>query len=106
MIGNFKLQEKPFTAEWRAVEGSKYYNSPVLYKENGFKKKEDAERLIGELSAEPAGPATVIGIEKKKRTKMRRFYIIWQSCRMTVPNILRSVRTRRLGSFRNYMKKR
>ena len=31
VIGNFKLQEKPFTAEWRAVEGSKYYNSPVLY---------------------------------------------------------------------------
>ena len=69
VIGNFKLQEKPFTAEWRAVEGSKYYNSPVLYKENGFKKKEDAERLIGELSAEPAGPATVIGIEKKKENK-------------------------------------
>lgn len=69
VIGNFKLQEKPFTAEWRAVEGSKYYNSPVLYKENGFKKKEDAERLIGELSAEPAGPATVTGIEKKKENK-------------------------------------
>ena len=69
VIGNFKLQEKPFTAEWRVVEGSKYYNSPVLYKENGFKKKEDAERLIGELSAEPAGPATVTGIEKKKENK-------------------------------------
>lgn len=69
VIGNFKLQEKPFTAEWRAVEGSKYYNSPVLYKENGFKKKEDAERLIGELSAEPAGPATVTGIDKKKENK-------------------------------------
>ena len=39
VIGNFKLQEKPFTAEWRAVEGSKYYNSPALYKENGFKKR-------------------------------------------------------------------
>ena len=50
VIGNFKLQEKPFTAEWRAVEGSKYYNSPALYKENGFKKKEDAERLIAELT--------------------------------------------------------
>ena len=69
VIGNFKLQEKPFTAEWRAVEGSKYYNSPVLYKENGFKKKEDAEHLIGELSAEPAGPATVTGIDKKKENK-------------------------------------
>ena len=69
VIGNFKLQEKPFTAEWRAVEGSKYYNSPALYKENGFKKKEDAERLIAELTAEPAGPVTVTGIEKKKENK-------------------------------------
>lgn len=69
VIGNFKLQEKPFTAEWRAVEGSKYYNSPALYKENGFKKKEDAERLIGELSEKPEGPVTVTGIEKKKENK-------------------------------------
>ena len=69
VIGNFKLQEKPFTAEWRAVEGSKYYNSPALYKENGFKKKEDAERLIAELTAEPVGPVTVTGIEKKKENK-------------------------------------
>lgn len=69
VVGNFKLQEKPFTAEWRAVEGSKYYNSPVLYKENGFKKKEDAEHLIGELSEKPAGPVTVTGIDKKKENK-------------------------------------
>ena len=69
VIGNFKLQEKPFTAEWRAVEGSKYYNSPVLYKENGFKKKEDAEHLIGELSEKPAGLVTVTGIDKKKENK-------------------------------------
>ncbi len=69
VIGNFKLQEKPFTAEWRAVEGSKYYNSPALYKENGFKKKEDAERLIAELTTEPVEPVTVTGIEKKKENK-------------------------------------
>ena len=31
-----------FEAEWRALEGSKYFKSPILYKENGFKKKEDA----------------------------------------------------------------
>ena len=43
---NLSLIHISFTAEWRAVEGSKYYNSPALYKENGFKKKEDAERLI------------------------------------------------------------
>ena len=69
VIGNFKLQEKPFTAEWRAVEGSKYYNSPALYKENGFKKKEDAERLIAELTGEAAEPVTVTAIDKKKENK-------------------------------------
>ena len=35
--------------EWRAVEGSAYYGSPKLYKENGFLKREDAEALIREL---------------------------------------------------------
>ena len=69
VIGNFKLQEKPFTAEWRAVEGSKYYNSPALYKENGFKKIEDADRLIAELTGEAAEPVTVTAIDKKKENK-------------------------------------
>ncbi len=35
-----------FSAEWKAVEGSIYFNSPKLYKENGFKEKVDAEQLI------------------------------------------------------------
>ena len=39
-------------AEFRAVEGSAWYQSPAMYKENGFKKKEDAEKLIDSL----AGP--------------------------------------------------
>ena len=33
-------------AEWRAVEGSRYAGSPLLYKDNGFNKREDAEKLI------------------------------------------------------------
>lgn len=39
-----------FEAEWRATEKSEYFESPLLYKENGFKKKEDAQALIGKLS--------------------------------------------------------
>ena len=38
-------------AEWRAVEGSRFFNSPKLYKENGFRKREDAESLVRELTA-------------------------------------------------------
>ncbi|MCM1536186.1 MAG: DNA topoisomerase [Clostridium sp.] len=50
VIGNFKLQDKEFSGEWKAVEGSKYYASPLLYKENGFKEKESAELLIAYLT--------------------------------------------------------
>lgn len=33
------------------MKDTKYFQSPLLYKENGFKKKEDAEKLIEELNA-------------------------------------------------------
>lgn len=41
---------KEFDGEWRAVEGSKYFNSHLLYKENGFKARESADQLITELT--------------------------------------------------------
>ena len=37
-----ELLGKAFDGEWRAVEGSAYFQSPLLYKENGFKKEDDA----------------------------------------------------------------
>ena len=39
--------------EWKAKEGSKYFNSPLLYKENGFKEERDAKGLISYLGARP-----------------------------------------------------
>ncbi|MBH1940564.1 type IA DNA topoisomerase [Mobilitalea sibirica] len=42
--------DKEFNGEFRAVEGSKYFNSPLLYKENGFLKRESATNLIAELA--------------------------------------------------------
>lgn len=56
------------SAEWKAVEGSKYFGSPLLYKENGFKERKDAEELIRFLSAEPMA-GTLLGVEKKKETR-------------------------------------
>ena len=69
VLGNFKLGEKPFSGEWKAVEGSGYYLSPKLYKENGFKQKEDAQTLIDYLSKEPVEPPIVESIERKKENK-------------------------------------
>lgn len=67
--GNFKLQDKEFSGEWKAVEGSGWYASPALYKENGFRAREDAEKLIGCLQEEPVGDVRVEAIERKKENK-------------------------------------
>ncbi len=69
VLGNFKLEDKTFSGEWRAVEGSPYYMSPKLYKENGFKERESAEKLIAHLAEEPVSDAKVESIERKKENK-------------------------------------
>ncbi|MBR3769538.1 MAG: topoisomerase C-terminal repeat-containing protein [Lachnospiraceae bacterium] len=54
-------------AEWKAVEGSKYFESPFLYKENGFKEEGTARQLISELMGRKATVASIEqGISKKK----------------------------------------
>ncbi|MCR4696888.1 MAG: type IA DNA topoisomerase [Lachnospiraceae bacterium] len=57
-----------YDGEFRAVEGSKYFESPVLYKENGFKKEEDANVLIKYVDSEDK-ELNVFSIEKKKEKK-------------------------------------
>lgn len=69
VLGNFKLQENKITGEWRAVEGSPFYLSPKLYKENGFKERQDAQKLIEHLQEEPTGDAVLESIERKKENK-------------------------------------
>ncbi|MBO4776078.1 MAG: type IA DNA topoisomerase [Lachnospiraceae bacterium] len=58
-----------YDGEFRAVEGSRYFESPVLYKENGFKKEEDANKLIEEVKAGEGEEFTVFSIEKKKEKR-------------------------------------
>lgn len=48
------IGESRITAEWKSAEGSRYFESPLLYKENGFKKQEDAEAFIETLRDKPA----------------------------------------------------
>lgn len=69
VIGSFRLQDKKFSGEWKAVEGSKYYASPLLYKENGFKEQETAKMLINYLEQEPIDTPVVESIERKKENK-------------------------------------
>lgn len=58
-----------FDAEWKAVEGSKYEHSPLLYKENGFKERESAQALIDFFMQDQGQPLLVDALEKKKETK-------------------------------------
>ena len=68
IVGTFGPDDAVIEGEWRAVEGTKYFQSPLLYKENGFKKREDAERCIEEMR-QSGGNALIESLEKKTEKK-------------------------------------
>ncbi len=49
VLNTLDASGRNFDGEFRAIEGSKYFASPLLYKENGFRERKDAEALIQEL---------------------------------------------------------
>ena len=59
----------PIRAEWKAVQGSAYFQSPCLYKDNGFREKKDAEELIARLSQTEPQTMKVLSVERKKERK-------------------------------------
>jgi len=71
VMASVPIQDKVIDGEWKSIEGSKYFESPLLYKENGFLKEETALQLIEELKNGKDYPLTGIleSIEKKKETK-------------------------------------
>ena len=68
VVASVLLGERGIDCEWRAVEGTPYFASTLLYKENGFKERESAENLIRYLLEDPR-KAIVHSIEKKKENK-------------------------------------
>lgn len=84
ILGQFSIQGKSFSGEWKSVEGSVYFQSPKLYKENGLKQREDAVALCARLgyckeepensflmenASSPEDDAVVESIERKKEKK-------------------------------------
>ena len=69
VLASMKVEDFPFDAEWRVNDKSKYFGTPDLYKENGFNKREKAEELIAEVTANTPDKLRISGIEKKKETK-------------------------------------
>lgn len=69
VIGNFLMPSGNLNGEWKAVEGSRYFDSPLLYKDNGFLKKESAEELIRYLKEDETKDPVVDLVERKKENK-------------------------------------
>ena len=69
LLSQYKLGERTLEGEWKVWENSRYFDSPKLYKENGFKEEEDANRFRDELLSEAMGFMTLIQKEFKKETK-------------------------------------
>lgn len=69
VISTIDASGHSFEGEWRAVKGSRYFESFDLYKENGFKTEEKAKELIAYLSEEKPIQCIVESVEKKKEKK-------------------------------------
>lgn len=65
-VGN---EGETFEGEWKAVKGSRWYESFDLYKENGFKERRKAEELVRFLSKPEPVVCRIASVEKKKEKK-------------------------------------
>ena len=65
--GSFGAEGASFLGEWKSGKTGKYFESPLLYNEKGFKKKEDAEKLIAELDY-----STAVVLKKDKTSEKKK----------------------------------
>jgi len=72
VLAKFENHGMFIDGEWKVNEKSKYFNSPVLYKDNGFREKIYAQKLIEhveEIANENGREMAVLSNEKKKEVK-------------------------------------
>ena len=63
------IGEVPADLTWKVFDSSAYFASPLLYKDNGFKERSAAEKLISELNGLPDNTAEVTDISRKTEKK-------------------------------------
>ena len=68
VVGTFT--DAGIEGEWKAVEGSKYFQSPLLYKENGFKEEKNANALIDLCTGKEAKVKAIEKSVSKKRAPL------------------------------------
>lgn len=69
VLNTVRVEDRTFEGEWRAVRGSRWFESFDLYKENGFKERKKAEELVRYLQDPIPMTCQVVSIEKKKEKK-------------------------------------
>ena len=69
VLSQMACGEETISGEFRAVEGSDYFQSPKLYRDNGFLKKEDTKNLIKSLEEQKPVQAVIDKLERKKEKK-------------------------------------
>ena len=69
VVGGFGWEDFRLEGEWRSTPGSRYYQSPVLYKEKGFKEKKTAQELVDRLQAVRPAEGLLRKAESKKETR-------------------------------------
>lgn len=69
VLSTIETEGQTFEGEWRAVKGSRYFESFDLYKENGFKKRDKAEELVDYLREPEPVNCQIVSMEKKKEKK-------------------------------------
>lgn len=69
VIGKTLIGDTSFDTEWKTSETSRFYNTPYLYKDNGFKDRTKAQELVDYLSDPLPAEGSVTAIERKKEVK-------------------------------------
>lgn len=69
VLNSMEFEGLTIEGEWRAVPGSKYFGTPKLYKENGFREKKDAQELINWMKSLEPQEAAVMSVERKQEKK-------------------------------------
>jgi DNA topoisomerase-3 len=69
ILGDFMLGDDKIEMEWKVTEGSQYYGSPYLYKDNGLKEEKYAKQLIDYMIGQPPVQGEVLAVSRKKEKK-------------------------------------
>lgn len=69
VISKIGIDSYHIEAEWKAVERTKYFETPFLYKENGLKEEKTAKQLIEAIEKKQPTELIVKSITKKEEKK-------------------------------------